>query len=110
MRKREIKADFVSDEGDFYKIERKSTKVVSAVAGSILGSFLAPGAGTVIGGLLGAIAGQDAKVDMIPKKDVTEIIEESSGHVRVVIEVWAAEVPNVSERFQSLPEISLAPG
>jgi uncharacterized protein YqgC (DUF456 family) len=91
MRKREIKADFVSDEGDFYKVERKSTKGVSAVAGSILGSFLAPGAGTVIGGLLGAIAGQDGKVDLIPKKDVTEIIEESSGHVRVVIDLDRAE-------------------
>jgi uncharacterized protein YqgC (DUF456 family) len=91
MRKREIQADFVSDEGDFYKIERKSTKGVSAIAGGILGSFLAPGAGTVIGGLLGAIAGQDGKVDIIPKKDVTEIIEESSGHIRVVIDLDRGE-------------------
>jgi uncharacterized membrane protein len=92
MRKREITADFVSDEGDFYKIERKSTKGVSAVAGSILGLlFLAPGVGTVIGGLLGAIAGQDGKVDIVPKKDVTEIIEESSGHIRVVIDLDRSE-------------------
>jgi uncharacterized protein YqgC (DUF456 family) len=91
MRKREIQADVVSDEGDFYKIERKSSKGVSAVAGSILGSFLAPGVGTVIGGLLGAIAGQDGKVDIVPKKDVTEIIEESSGHIRVVIDLDRGE-------------------
>jgi len=91
MRKREIQADFVSDEGDFYKIERKSTKGVSAVAGSILGWFLIPGAGTVIGGLLGIIAGQDGKVDMVPKKDVMEIIEDSSGHIRVVIDLDRGE-------------------
>jgi hypothetical protein len=37
------------------------------------------------------MAGQDGKVDLIPKKDVTEIIEESSGHVRVVIDLDRAE-------------------
>jgi len=86
MSKQEIKADKVSDEGDFIAVETKSTRGAGIVGGAILGSLIAPGAGTVIGGLLGGIGGQDGGTRLIPKSDVVEIKKDSSGNVTVIVD------------------------
>lgn len=86
MSKKEIKADKISVEGDFIRVESKSTRGAGAVVGGILGSLVAPGAGTIIGGVLGAAAGDDGRVRLIPKSDVAEIKEDSSGQIRVIVD------------------------
>lgn len=86
MSKKEIKADKVGVEGDFIRVESKSTRGAGAVLGGIVGTFLAPGAGTIIGGVLGAAAGEDGGVKLIPKSDVSEITKDSSGQIRVIVD------------------------
>lgn len=86
MSKREIKADKVSIEGDFIKVETKSTRGSGAIAGGIIGTLLGgPGAGSVLGGLLGAAAGQDGGTKLIPKERVAEITQDSGG-IKVIVD------------------------
>jgi len=86
MSKREIEAASVKVEGDFIAVETKSTRGAAAIGGAIIGTLIAPGAGTVIGGLLGGAAGEDGGTKLIPKSDVVEIKRDSSGKVTVVVD------------------------
>jgi len=86
MSKREIEADSVKVDGDFIAVERKSTRGSAAIGGAIIGTFIAPGAGTLIGGLLGGAAGEDGGTTLIPKGDVVEIKKDASGKVIVIVD------------------------
>jgi len=87
MSKREMKADRISMEGDFVRLEQKPTKGIAALGGAILGGLVGGPPGALIGGTLGAIGGEEGGIRLIPKSDVVEIIEDpSTKEIRVVID------------------------
>ena len=95
---RKIKANKAQEEGDYIRIELYSTRPICMVLGALIGFFLGlllsesnneitlTILSTIALAFIGALCGHGKEVRRVPKADLVEIKQYSSGHVTVVLD------------------------